>query len=436
MKKYLIGMIVLAVLAVTAYLILGRGGIDAAASQATPESAADIPAVKAREEVVADAMVVPVQSARLSLPTAGIVAEVLVSEGDGVEAGQVLLRLDAARQEAAVAQAEAQLLRAQSALAEATAGPRPQEIAVAQAAVEAAQAQLARIQQGARPEEVEAADAALAAARASLQKVKEGPREGELIAARADVANAEAALRQAQAAYDRVKAEPNVAARPEALALEQASNTYSAARARLAALQEGAGAADLAGARAQVQQAQAQLALVKAPARSAEIAAAEAEVRRARAQLDLILAGARPESVAAVQADVAAAEAALRQARVALAETNLKAPFAGTIATLDAKVGEQVAPGSPIAVLADLSAWQIETEDLTELNVVRIDVGNRVALTFDAIPDLELPGEVVRVEAIGEQKMGDITYTVIIKPDRHDERLRWNMTASVAIEPS
>jgi HlyD family secretion protein len=435
MKKWVIGIIVLAVLAVTAYLILGRGGIHAAASQATPEAAADIPVVKARDEVVADGVVVPMQSARLSLPTAGIVAEVLVSQGDGVEAGQVLLRLDAARQRAAVAQAEAQLLRAQSALAEVQAGPRPQEIAVAQAAVEAAQAQLARTQQGARPEEIGAAEATLAAARASLQKVMEGPREGELIAARADVANAEAALRQAQAAYDRVMAEPNVAARPEALALEQASNAYNAAQARLAALQEGAGAADLAAARAQVQQAQAQLEVVKAPARSAEIAAAEAEIRRAQAQLDLILAGVRPETIAAVKADVAAAEAALRQARVALAEMELKAPLAGTIAALDAKPGEQVSPGSPVVVLADLSAWQIETEDLTELNVVRIGVGDRVTLTFDAIPDLELPGKVVRVEAIGEKKMGDITYTVIIQPDRHDERLRWNMTASVVIEP-
>jgi len=42
---------------------------------------------------------------------------------------------------------------------------------------------------------------------------------------------------------------------------------------------------------------------------------------------------------------------------------------------------------------------------------------------------------VVRIKAIGENKMGDITYTVVIQPDQHDERLRWNMTASVVIEP-
>ena len=436
MKKWIIGFVALAIVGVVAYVILTQGGLSATASESTPEAATgEIPAVKANNEVVADAVVVPAQSAQLSMATGGIVSEVLVAEGDQVEAGQVLERLDAARQAAAVAQAEAQVSRAQSALAELKAGPRPQEIAAAEAAVEAAQAQLAGIQQGARPEEVAAAEAALAAARASLQKVKEGPREGELVAARADLANAEAALQQAQAAYDRIKGAADVAARPEALQLEQATNAYHAAKAQLDAMQEGATAADLAAARAQIDQAQAQLDALQAPARPAEVAAAAAEIRRAQAQLELLEVGARPETIAAVEADVAAAAAALAQARVALAETELHAPTAGTIAALSTKAGEQVVSGSPIVVLADLSTWQIETDDLTELNVIRVHEGDAVTISFDAIPDLELPGKVVRIKIIGENKMGDITYTVVIQPDQHDERLRWNMTASVVIEP-
>jgi HlyD family secretion protein len=435
MRKWVIGVIILVVLGGVAYVVLSQGGLHAAASQAPPAAAEEIPPVRASSEVVADAVVVPARSANLSLPTGGIVEQVLVTEGEEVEAGQVLLRLGAARQKAAVAQAEAQLHRAQSALAELKAGPRPEEIRVAQVAVEAAQAQLARVQQGARREEITAAEASLAAAKASLQKLREGPSEGQLVAARADVANAEAALRQAQAAYDRVKSKPDIAARPEALALEQATNAYNAAQARLKALQEDVSAADLTAARAQINQAQAQLDALKAPTRPAEVAAAEVEIRRAQAQLDLLLAGARPETVAAAEADVAAAEAALEQAGIALAETELHAPFAGTVASLSAKGGEQVTPGSPIIVLADLSTWQIETDDLTELGVIRVAEGDTVTIRFDAIPDLELPGKVVRIKAIGENKMGDITYTVVIQPERHDARLRWNMTASVVIEP-
>ena len=112
-------------------------------------------------EVVAEAKVVPVQYASLSLPTGGIVSQVLVSEGDDVEVGQVLVRLESAQQAAAVGQAEAGLRRAQAALAELKAGPSPEEIAVAQASVEAAQAGLSQIQERARPEEVAAAEADL-----------------------------------------------------------------------------------------------------------------------------------------------------------------------------------------------------------------------------------------------------------------------------------
>jgi multidrug resistance efflux pump len=325
--------------------------------------------------------------------------------------------------------------RAESWLEELKTGARRQEIEAAQASVEAAQAQLARVQAGARVEEIIAAEAALAGAQATLQKLKEGPSKGELIAAQADLANAEASLQQAQAAYDRVKSEPDILARPQSLQLQQATNAYQAAKARLGVLQEGPSAADLAAAQAQVQQAQAQLDALKAPARPAAVAAAEAEIRRAQAQLEMLQSGARPETIAAAEAELAAAQASLEQAQVALVETELRAPFAGTVAALDVQSGEQVAPGSPIVQLADLSAWQIETDDLTELNVVRIQEGDVAAVTFDAIPDLEMTGQIVRIEAIGENKMGDITYTAIVELGQHDERLRWNMTATVVVEP-
>jgi HlyD family secretion protein len=436
MRKVIIGIVIVAILAIVAYVVYSRVLPSVTAARVTPEAMAqELEAVKASNEVVADAVVVPVQYAQLTLPTGGIVAEVPVAEGDTVEAGQVLLRLDAARQAAAVAQAEAQLLRAQNAVAEVKAGARPEEIKAAEAAIEAAQAQLARVQQGALPEEVAASEAALDGAQASLQKVMEGPREQELVAARADVANAKATLQQAQAAYDLVKWDPQIQARPESLQLEQATNAYNAAVGRLDALLEGATEADISGARAQIDQAQAQLDALRAPARSADVDAAEAEISRAQAQLELLDAGARSETIAAAEAEVVAAEAALEQAQVALTETELKAPFAGNVARLDAKVGEQVGPGSPIVTLADLSAWQIETDDLTELNIVQVQEGDPVTVTFDAIPDLELPGTVVRLKAIGENKMGDITYTVIIMPDEDDDRLRWNMTATVVIVP-
>jgi HlyD family secretion protein len=147
----------------------------------------------------------------------------------------------------------------------------------------------------------------------------------------------------------------------------------------------------------------------------------------------MLEAGARDEEIASAAASVAEAEAALQQAQASLDDTVLRAPVAGTLAALHVKTGEQVASGHPVAELADLSEWQIETDDLTELDVINVAEGDRVVMTFDAIPGLELGGSVVRIKPIGEEKLGDITYTVIVQPDEQDPRLRWNMTAVVTI---
>jgi HlyD family secretion protein len=83
-------------------------------------------------------------------------------------------------------------------------------------------------------------------------------------------------------------------------------------------------------------------------------------------------------------------------------------------------------------VLANSTDWEVETTDLTELNINNIQEGDAVKITFDAIPGLELSGTVLRIQSLGQNKQGDITYKVTVKLDKQDDRLRWNMTALVA----
>jgi HlyD family secretion protein len=104
------------------------------------------------------------------------------------------------------------------------------------------------------------------------------------------------------------------------------------------------------------------------------------------------------------------------------------------VAALNVAVGEQATAGLPVLQLADLTTWWIETEDLTELSVIAIAEGAQASITFDAIPGLEKRGSVSRIRSIGEDRRGDIVYTVIVEPDEQDQRLLWNMTAIVSIE--
>lgn len=383
--------------------------------------------------VQADAKVIPVQYADLSFTLGGVWEKLLVKEGDKVAVGQLLAQLNAAQQQVAVASAQATLQKAQAQLTKLKNGARTQEVEQAKAALTAAQARYQRLAQAGLPNNIKAAEAALAVSQASLAKVREGPSEQQVIAAQAELSNAEALLKQAQSAYNLVEWRNDIGALPQSAQLEQATANYEAAQARLADLKKGASAADVSNASAQVRRSQAQLDELKTGMPS-DLAIAEADVQASQAQLDLLMAGARPEELAAAQADVATATAALQQALVALSNTEIRAPFAGQIAIVNGRLGEQVTPGTPAIRLADLSKWQIETEDLTELDVVSITPGKQVTLTFDAIPDLVVNGSVRYVRPIGGDRRGDIVYTVVVDPAQQDKRLLWNMTAVVAFD--
>lgn len=435
-RGIIIAILVLAIVGIAGYFYAqSQGGwqavIGGTAEEATPTP---LPAVETNPEVIVDAVVVPARYAALSLATSGIVAQVMVNEGDPVEAGQVIAQLENERQVIAIAQAEARVRAAQARIGEIRAGSRPEELQAAQAAVDIAAANLANLQEGSRPQDIAAAESALAAAQAAYQRVLDGADDAQITAAEVNLANAEAALRQAQSAYDLVSWRNDIAALPQAAELERATNNLQAAQANYDDVVSGANESDIAAARAEVQRAQAALNTARNPATAGQIAAAEAQVRQAEAQLALLQAGARPETLDAAQADLTEAQTALMQQQVALQDTQLTAPFAGTIASLTLEVGEQAIAGTPVVQLADLSQWHIETDDLTEINVVFVQEGNRVRINIDALPELEMKGTVLRIRPLGENKQGDITYTATIVPDESDDRLRWNMTASVVIQ--
>ncbi|MCH7646278.1 MAG: biotin/lipoyl-binding protein, partial [Nitrospinae bacterium] len=113
---------------------LQRGGPDGPRSRCSPLATVSPLAriagrciIERGVVVEADAVVVPVRSADLSLPSAGTVAELLVAVGEQVDAGQVLVRLDAEQEAAALAEAGAALESARADLAQLTAAQAKEE---------------------------------------------------------------------------------------------------------------------------------------------------------------------------------------------------------------------------------------------------------------------------------------------------------------------
>ena len=170
----------------------------------------------------------------------------------------------------------------------------------------------------------------------------------------------------------------------------------------------------------------------------AEIAAAEQELADLRLRIEKLergrdpLAEARRDArIEAAESRIALAAANLDAAELALQDTELRAPFSGTVVALSAEAGEEVGARQPVMRLADISEWELHTADLDELSVVNLAEGSGVQVRFDALPDLELAGTVTRISRFGEEKQGSVTYTAEIRISGSDPRLRWGMTASI-----
>jgi multidrug resistance efflux pump len=141
--------------------------------------------------------------------------------------------------------------------------------------------------------------------------------------------------------------------------------------------------------------------------------------------------GLDPERLNTLEARLNAAEAAVASAQAAIDALELRAPMAGTVADVRIIHGQRIQPGEVVMAVADFSEWVVETDNLTETEVVALSVGQLVEVVLDALPEVKLRGEVVRINQRFEEKRGDITYTVTVVLKETDPLMRWGMTAAV-----
>jgi multidrug resistance efflux pump len=162
------------------------------------------------------------------------------------------------------------------------------------------------------------------------------------------------------------------------------------------------------------------------------VEAAQKDLDEARADFEKYSQGPDPKDVALAEARLRTAEANLVAAQSALDDLELLAPFDGTIGDVYTNVGEWVTPGMPIALIADLGHLQVETTDLNEIDAAQIAEGDVVTITFDALDDV-LEGTVVSIAPKASEGSG-VNYTVVVELEDWPEGLRWGMTAFVDIE--
>jgi multidrug efflux pump subunit AcrA (membrane-fusion protein) len=375
-------------------VILALGLTACANQQATPaqDNTPSSPAVSSNT-VVAEGRFKPIHAANLSFQARGIVEQVNVKIGDRVRKGDVLARLSNASQaEAGLAAANLELLNAQQAL---------------DALNRTAGANLAASWTAYMDAQKVRAEAERAWERLNLDSIEDRIEDAET-----DVKDRAEDLQDAQDEFEKYKDlnKDNSRRKTAEDDLEKAQEDSNEAVRKLEEITR-------------------ERDTVRAALDAA--LAAEAEVKY---QHELSAEGANKEKIALAEARLEAAKAQVAAAEAALSNYVLTAPFDGVVMDVGVSVGEQVGPESRAVSLADTSSWIIETTDVTELEVVDIAVGQAVTFTPDALPDVTMNGTVTAISQSSYIQSGDVLYTVYIKVEEADSRIKWGMTVEVTFE--
>ncbi len=396
--------------------IIGILLVTAACSQfgGETETEATPPPVVTRVDtdvVLAEGRIEAAESRTLSFESAGTVLAQEVEEGDVVETGDLLLRLDPTDAELAVQQAETAVAQAEAQLARLMAGPRPEDVAVLEAQIDASQT-------------------AITQTIAQRSQLLTGAHEAEIAAAEAEVAAAQAQELVRRLAHDdtmkcRTVTKPDGSEEEVCPTLgrleEEARFAWHAAREQLTA---------------------AQAYLESLPAQhDAQLYAAYTNITAARSQADVALAQleqlkapVQDEEIRAAETAIQEAKVTLEKAKVALDRTELHAPFAGTVTRLIVDEGAAVTYGMPVLNLSTIETLQVRTIDLDELDVAHLDVGQPAKIVLDALPDVELSGHITEIGFEAVDYRGDVTYPVVVMLDEQISAMRLGMTALVTFD--
>ncbi|MGE5141778.1 MAG: efflux RND transporter periplasmic adaptor subunit [Rudaea sp.] len=327
------------------------------------------------------------QQSSLNFELTGVpITKIDVQVGDQVKAGQVLATVDDSDLQFSVQTAQANLVSAEAKLQALQAPPSAADVAAARAQVASAQS---------------AYNAAVA---------KNNDKPDQLIAAKSSVDKAQATLQQAQAAYDAIAWRPGASTSTQAAALSAATSDYQAAVANY------------------------NLAIVGI--NDSEVKSTAQQLASANANLVKLTQPPLPTDIAQAQASIDSAQVQVKQAQSKLSQAKIIAPFDGTVAAVNYVVG-QLSPGgtassSPVITVVNMSNLQTQIT-VAEVDIAKVQVGQAVNLSFDALGGQAFPGKIVSVSPVGTITQGVVNYTVTVALTKPDSQIKPGMTATANI---
>ena len=342
----------------------------------------------------------------IAFKTSGRLIERTVNEGDAVQKGMVIARLDREQllhqrdtATAALSTAEAQLAESKSAL-NWQRETMQADMQLRNADLSAAQSQLLQLKNGARPQEIQQSAAAVAAAQSQYDGAKKDWDRAQTLYEKEDISTSQ---------YDQFR------------------TRFESTQANLNQVKEQAN-------------------LVQAGPRSETIESASAQVKRAEASLRVGQANAietkrREQDIVARQGDIERAKAQIALIDSQLADTIAISPINGVVLVKAADVGEVLAPGTSVVTVGDIDHPWLRAY-IREQDLGRVKLGDKVKVTTDSFHDKVYDGHISFISSDAEftpkqiqtaEERVKLVYRIKIDVDNPRHELKSNMPADAEI---
>lgn len=342
----------------------------------------------------------------IAFKTAGRLLERTVNEGDVVQKGMVIARLDREQLLRQRDTAQAALGTAQATMAESQSALKWQretmqaDLQLKNADLSAAQSQLLQLKNGARPQEIQEVNAAVAAAQTQYDQTKKDWDRAQTLYKNEDISTSN---------YDQVR------------------TRFDAAKANLDQIKQHA-------------------ALIQAGPRSETIESASAQVERARAGVRMGEANAietqrREQDIMARQSDIQRAKAQIALIDSQLADTIAISPISGVVLVKAADPGEILAPGTSVITVGDIEHPWLRAY-IREQDLGRVKLGAKARVSTDSYPGKTYDGRVSFISSEAEftpkqiqtsEERVKLVYRIKIDIDNQRHELKSNMPADAEI---
>jgi len=342
----------------------------------------------------------------IAFKTSGRLVERAVNEGDAVQKGMVIARLDREQllrqretAQAALQTAEAQLAESESALSWQRETMQA-DLALRSADLNAAQSQLLQLKNGSRPQEIQEADAAVASAQSQYEQAKKDWERAQTLYKNDDISTSQH---------------------------DQFRTRFESADANLKQAKEKAD-------------------LVKVGPRTETIDAATAQVERARASLKMGQANAietkrREQDLVARHGDIDRARAQIALIDTQLADTIAVSPINGVVLVKAADVGEVLAPGASVVTVGDIEHPWLRAY-IKEQDLGRVKLGAQAKVTTDSYKGKVYNGRISFISSEAEftpkqiqtaEERVKLVYRIKIEIDNPQHDLKSNMPGDAEI---